>query len=471
MATQTAVTSRRRFLRNTSLAAAGLSGGLGHAGSTDAGEKRPANILWLIADDVGPQEFGCYGHPTIRTPNIDRLAREGLRFTNAFVTTSSCSPSRASLFTGKYPHSTQAENLHEPLPADQVILPEFLARQGYFTGNVGKFHLGGVARKKLDRVLDGVGDWRAFLSERPNDRPFFLSVGFHDAHRGFDRGCVDPPHQHSDVIVPPFLPDVPDVREELASFYDEISRMDGVIGDIVKTLADEGVLDDTLVMFLGDNGMPFPRAKTTLYDSGIHTPLVVRWPEAFQAGQRYSGLTSVVDITPAMLDAAGIAVPSGMQGSSFMKQVAQPQRHGRRYVFAEKNWHDLDDHSRAVRDERFKYIRNAYPERPLETAADCANSPTFQTMRRMRDAGTLHNEAMLLFRSRRSPEELYDLAYDPNEFRNLVVEPAYQEVLERMRTRLDLWIEETQDVSPLDTLADEFHPETGKRIRTQHQER
>ncbi len=458
---------RRGFLTAASLLSVGSVGvrPVRAAGEPDP----PPNIVWLIADDVSPQEFGCYGHPTIRTPHIDRLAREGARFSRAYVTTSSCSPSRASLFTGKYPHSTGAENLHDPLPEDQAVLSELLAQRGYYSGSVGKFHMGSATSKKFDRVLKRVEDWRPFLDERPAGRPFFLSVGFHDAHRPFERGCVDPPHAPADVTVPPYLPDTPEVREDLAAFYDEISRMDEVVGALTQALESEGILENTLIVFLGDNGMPFPRAKTTLYESGIQTPLIVHWPRAFEAGRVDCGLTSLVDLAPTMLDAGGVAVPDAMQGRSLIQRLRNPGRPGRRYVFAEKNWHDMDDHSGAVTDGRYKYIRNAYPDRPLPTATDCINSPTFKTMKAMRDAGTLSDEAMLLFRSRRAVEELYDLEYDAMEFHSLAGDPAYGRVLERLRKALDRWVEETQDVSPSEALPDEFDPETGKRIHPPHQ--
>ncbi len=460
--------TRRRFLQHSALAMTGAAlAGVGNAWSGTQTDS-PPNILWLIGDDVGPQEFGCYGHPTIRTPNIDRLSRQGLRFSQAYVTTSSCSPSRSCLFTGKYPHSTGAENLHDPLPADQKILPELLRPRGYYSGNVAKCHLGAAAAAKFDRVLGKVDDWKQFLTERPKDRPFFLSVGFFDAHRNFDRGCVDPPHDPQDVIVPPFLPDAPEVREDLAAFYDETCRMDSVIGEIVQELESQGVLDNTLILFYGDNGMPFPRAKTTLYDSGILTPLVVHWPSRIAAGSVHHGLTSLVDLAPTMLECAGVPIPADVQGKSLLPQFLDPGIAGREYIFAEKNWHDLDDHSRAVCDGRFKYIRNAFPERPLPTAADCINSPTFRTMQAMRDAGTLSKEQMLLFRSRRNAEELYDLEYDCNEFRSLVDDPAYRSVLERLRGELDRWIEETNDVPPSKSYPDEFDGETGKRIHPPH---
>lgn len=424
----------------------------------------PPNIIWILADDVGPNEIGCYGHPAIRTPHIDRLAREGLLFTNAFVTTSSCSPSRSSLFTGKYPHCTGAENLHEPLPAEQAIVPELLKARGYWTANVAKCHLGGPAQAKFDRLYRAITDWETFFDERPKDKPFFLAVGFHDAHRPFDRGCVDPPYALDQITVPPYLPDTPEVREDLAGFYDEITRMDETIGRLLARCEHEGLLQNTFVMFLGDNGPPFPRAKTTLYDSGIATPLVCFWPGRLPAGQRYDGLVSAVDIAPATLEAAGLPVSGGMQGVPLWKQVEDPGQFGRRFIYAEKNWHDLDDHSRAVRDARFKYIRNAFYEKPLRPAADVAGSPSFQKMRELRDAGTLPPEVMLHFRNRRASEELYDLACDAMEFHNVAGEPAYRPVLERMRAALDQWIEETNDISPEDALPDKYDPETGEKL-------
>ena len=428
------------------------------------------NVIWIIGDDVGPDEFGCYGHPTIRTPNIDALAEGGIRFSNAFVTTSSCSPSRASLFTGKYPHSTGAENLHDRLPADQVILPEILGQNGYFTGSVGKFHLGGAARQKLDWFDGNVLSWKGFLAERPQDQPFFLAVGFVDAHRPFDRGCVDPPYTHDEITVPRYLPDIPEVREDLAGFYDEITRMDSVIGNLVDQLEAEGALDNTIIVFLGDNGMPFPRAKTTLYDSGIHTPLVIHWPEGLKQSGVANTLASSVDLAPTILDALEMPIPDDMEGVSLLRTLQQPYREqARDYIYAERNWHDYDDHSRAVRDRRYKYIWNAFPMRPLEQSADSIKTDMFDRIIELRDSNKLTSEQMLLFRSRRAEEELYDLENDPNEFYNLAYEPAYQGVLERMRKQLKQWREETDDIPPSDALPDEFDPETGARIRPPHQ--
>ncbi len=458
--------NRRSFLGTTMAFTASLSSLKASAQETAADLP---NIVLFIGDDVGPQEFGCYGHPTIRTPNIDAMAENGIRFTNAFVTTSSCSPSRASFFTGKYPHSTGAENLHDPLPADQTIITERLKPLGYHSGTVGKCHLGPEGRKKFDAFHGKLENWKTFLQERPKQNPFFLSVGFHDAHRPFDRGCVSPPYEHDEIIVPPYLPDIPEVREDLAGFYDEITRMDAVIGEVIEYLHEEGTLENTILIFFGDNGMPFPRAKTTMYDSGIHTPLVVQWPERIHGGKVCRELVSLVDIVPTLLDLFGIEKPEEIEGISFAPQLKDPYTKGQEYIFAEKNWHDLDDHSRAVRDHRFKYIRNAFPMKPLENSADSTNTEMFKRIREMRDAGTLTKEQMLMFRARRAEEELYDLVYDPNEFRNLAYDPAYQEVLQRMRKELDDWIKRTDDIPPSNSLPDEFHPETGERIRPPHQ--
>jgi N-sulfoglucosamine sulfohydrolase len=459
--------SRRQMLQTTLLAAPALAAVNSNAQNSDTDHP---NIIWLIADDVGAEDIACYGHPTIRTPHLDRLAQNGIRFTNAFVTTSSCSPSRASTFTGKYPHATGAENLHDPLPAEQKILPECLREVGYYSGSVQKWHLGAAAQKKLDFFSNKLEDWKTFLKERPKDRPFFLSVGFTDAHRPFDRGCIPEPYSHDEIVVPPYLPDIPIVREHLAGFYDEITRMDGVIGEIVAALEQLGILENTMIIFFGDNGKPFPRAKSTLYDSGIHTPLIVHYPRRINTKMEYHGLVSLVDLAPTLLRISGLPIPEEMQGRSLLEQIHENSSGAREYIFAESNWHDFDDHVRAVRDQRYKYIRNYFPEKPLETSADSGATEMFEEIRKMRDAGTLTREQMLLFRARRAPEELYDLNGDPNEFRNLAYEPAYQKVLQRMRQVLNQWEKETADISPSKALPDEFHPETGERIRPPHQE-
>ena len=455
-----AIISRRKFLAATGAVIPAIMAG----SYASAKEEKKPNIVWLVADDAGWKDFGCYGHPTIRTPNIDKLAEEGVRFTHAFVTSPQCSPCRASMWTGKYAHSVGAEDLHAPLPKDQVILPELLKQKGYYSGNVCKLHLGKDAADKFDFIHQDIKAWQKFMDTRPKNRPFFLTLGFRDPHRPYQKGTFQPPHTKDDVIVPPYLPDTDEVREDLALYYDEISRMDAEIGDLLKRLKQEQIEEDTVVFFWSDNGQPFPRAKGTLYDAGIAEPLIVRWKANIAPGVRH-GLASLVDITPTVLDIVGIKVPPDIQGRSMLPEIKSCKAPGRKYIFAERNWHDIDDHIRAVRNKRFKYIRNYFPKEPFCIPADAAASVTFQEMRKLRDAGTLTAEQMLMFRWPRPAEELYDLENDPDEFRNLADEAAYQTILQQLRRQLDKWIAETDDVPPEKRLPNKYDYETGQRLK------
>ncbi len=269
------------------------------------------NVILFIADDLGYDDLGVTGDPVARTPHIDGLARSGMRFERAFVTASSCSPSRSSLITGRYPHSTDAEELHWPLPASQVTFVEKLKQAGYWTAAAGKWHLGDAIKNRFDQVREanpagfqlpaggggstrlvggqgaaasGCDQWVPTLSERPRDRPFFLWLASFDPHRDYEPGSIARPHRPEEVVVPPDLPDHPEVRRDLALYHDEISRLDDYVGQVLAEVERQGVDGETLILFLSDNGRPFPRSKTTLYDSGIRTPLIARWPGRIAPG-------------------------------------------------------------------------------------------------------------------------------------------------------------------------------------------
>ena len=238
-----------------------LSGGApGHERHEAPRQQAPPNVLIFVADDAGWSDFGVYGNEAITTPNVDRLAATGLRVEYAFLTTPQCSPSRISILSGKYPHATGAEDLHMPLPDGEVLLPTLLKEQGYFTGHMRKTHYGPNGERQFDWYSQAVDDFPRFL-EATGDQPFFLWVGFRDPHRGCQDGAFDPPHDPTDVIVPPFLADTPETRADLALYYDEIARMDRDIGHFMDTLDARGLRENTLVIFLSDNGMPFPAAK------------------------------------------------------------------------------------------------------------------------------------------------------------------------------------------------------------------
>ncbi|MHB1559388.1 MAG: sulfatase family protein [Isosphaeraceae bacterium] len=455
-----------------------------------AGEpaRRP-NVVIIIADDLARDDCGAYGNSKVRTPSIDRLAREGMRFDRAFVTTSSCSPSRSSILTGRYPHATGAEELHWPLPADQVTFVERLKAAGYWTAAAGKWHLGPAVKNRFDLVREanpsgftsigrngatkrmtvggssaaqaGCDQWVPVLKERPRDRPFFLWLASLDPHRDYQPRSIPEPHRPADAVIPPYLPDTPEVRADLALYYDEIGRLDHHVGEVLAELDRQGVVGETLVLFLSDNGRPFPRCKTTLYDSGIATPFLVRWPEHVPAGSRCGGLVSTVDIAPTVLKLAGIEPLPTFQGKDFGPMLTDPSARVRDPIFAERNWHDYAAHGRAARSERFKYIRNDDASLPLTPPADAVRSPTYRTMQRLNAAGTLTPAQRACFISSRPREELYDLNADPHELVNLAGDPRFAEDLARMRKALETWEKETVD-PPVGTLTpDEFNRETG----------
>ena len=297
------------------------------------------------------------------------LARDGMRFDRAFIMASSCSPSRASMITGRYPHNTDAEELHWPLPAEQITFVERLKAAGYWTAAAGKWHLGNAVKGRFDVVREadpsgymlapategedqlgtgGEGDaasgcdqWVPTLRDRPRDKPFFLWLAALDPHRDYQPGTIPEPHRSEDVVVPPYLPDVPEVRGDLALYYDEIGRLDRFVGAVLAELDRQGIAGETLILFLSDNGRPFPRCKTTVYDSGIHTPWIVRWPGHVKPGSRCDRLVSSIDIAPTFLTLASIAPGPSIQGKSITPLFSDPAAKVHDVIFAERNWHDF----------------------------------------------------------------------------------------------------------------------------------
>ncbi len=441
------------------------------------------NLVLIIADDLAWEDTGAYGNQKVRTPNIDRLAREGLRFTRAFVTISSCSPSRSSMITGRYPHNTDAEQLHWPLPAEQVTFVEKLKAAGYWTAASGKWHLGAAVKNRFDVVDDpgeagfqtdpktgkmlakddsGAAGWLPIMQQRPKDKPFFLWFAALDPHRDYVENSIANPHKPADVIVPPHLPDAPEVRYELALYYDEITRLDENVGKVIAELERQGVADNTLILFISDNGRPFPGAKTTMYDSGIHTPLIARWPKGIKRGLVADGLVSSIDLAPTILQLAGLPIPPTVQGKSFVPMLTNPKVKTRDAIYAEKNWHDYEDRTRALRTERYKYIRNDYPDLAGTPSADAGRSPTMDALRRLRKGGKLTLLQRRIFQAPRPAEELYDVIADPREIKNLANDPRFAKTLAELRTKLKQWGDETNDVMPARRTPDEFDRETGK---------
>lgn len=446
-----------------------------------AQDKRP-NIIFIIADDLGRDDVGAYGHPKIRTPNIDKLAKEGMRFDNAFLTTSSCSPSRASIITGTYPHQTDAEQLHWPVPASKITFVEKLKAAGYWTAQAGKWHLGDSIMNRFDYLAvegsdgfvfnspekiaaksDGSGseNFVSTLKKHPKGKPFFLWLASVDPHRPYKKGAIKVPHSPDDVVVPPYLPDSKEVRGDFVNYYDEVSRMDGYVGEVLKELAAEGLDKNTLIIFSSDNGRPFPREKTTLYDGGIRTPFIVRWPGKVKPGSVSNSLISSVDIAPTILSAAGLKIAPNFVGKNIAPVLSNPTAQIRDFIYAEDHWHDFEDFGRAVRNGRYKYIRNFYPDLPETTSADILRDPTYQYMLKQKADGTLDTRYMSYFYSSKPPEQLFDCEKDPYELHNLISEPAYAQIAAMMRSKLDEFWKATGDKLPERRTLDEFDRNTG----------
>lgn len=446
-----------------------------------AQDKRP-NIIFIIADDLGRDDLGAYGHPKIKTPNIDKLAKEGMRFDKAFLTTSSCSPSRASIITGTYPHQTDAEQLHWPVPASKITFVEKLKAAGYWTAQAGKWHLGDNLTNRFDYLAiestdgfvykgdqkvalkdDGSGSQKfiSTLKKHPKGKPFFLWLATVDPHRPYKSGAIKEPHLPEDVVIPPYLPDSKEVRQDFVNYYDEVSRMDFYVGEVLKELAAEGLDKNTIIIFTSDNGRPFPREKTTLYDGGINTPFIIKWPGKIKPGSVSKSMVSSIDIAPTILSAAGLKTDPNFIGKNLIPIFNNPTTQVRDYIYAEDHWHDFEDFGRAVRNDRYKYIRNFYPDLPETTSADILRDPTYQFMLKQKSEGTLDSRYMSYFYSPKPPEQLFDTEKDPYELHNLIAEPAYAQVADRMRAKMDEIRRSTNDKVPEKRTLDEFDRNTG----------
>ncbi|WP_194777539.1 sulfatase family protein [Pararhodonellum marinum] len=414
-------------------------------------ESQAPNILVFVADDAGWRDFGCYGNDAIQTPNVDALATGGLKMQSAFLTTPQCSPSRTSILAGEFAHTLRTEDLHTPLPAGKAIVPTYLKKQGYFSGMLMKNHLGPDGLKQFDfydasRDESQLPELKEFL-DRSAEKPFFLWYAFGDPHRAYFEGAFTPPNDPERVKVPPYLADTETTRKDLAMYYDEISRMDKNIGEAIAELKRRNLYQNTLIIFISDNGMPFTRAKGTLYDEGIRTPLIFHWPQKLQAGVS-DELVSVLHLAPTILDLAGATIPKSMYGKSLKGLLEGKEFEGDRYVFSERNWHDCDEHMRSVRTNKYKLIKNAYIEWPYGTAADLAGSPSHQELLRLKKEGKLSFPQSLVFDVPRPVIELYDVENDPFELDNLAYDVSYRNVVQELHQVLVEWMEATDDFPP-----------------------
>ncbi len=434
-------------------------------------QQRP-NILFCLADDWGWPHAGAYGDGGVDTPSFDRLSREGMLFHNAYVTSPSCSPSRNSVVTGKYPWQLgSGVNLQSCLPVEHDSVVHILARNNYLTGytkaktwgpgDIRPWQEYHGAHPAGAKAYDGLAD---FLSENQGkEEPFFFWLGTSDPHRPYDKGTglasgIDPAR----VKMFEQFPDSPDIRSDIADYYYEVQRWDALVGSAIAELEKRGLLENTIIIMTGDHGMPFPRCKGNLYDCGVRVPFVVRWGKGVTPGLEVQDFISFADIAPTLLELTGITVPADMTGRSFAtvlkgnaSGLVDPDNRssvvfGReRHVPAQER-PDMGGYpSRAYRDFNYLYIRNYSPQRwpagtdrlgytnyPDQWLADCDASPTKNYIVLNKDKDPEHSRAYELCFAKRPAQELYDVKNDLGQTHNLAADPAYSDLLAELDAKL-----------------------------------
>ena len=449
--------------------------------------KASPNIVLMVADDHGTDALGCYGNPVIKTPHLDRLAAEGVRFTHAFCTTASCSPSRSAILSGRHNHANGMYGLehqyHHFSSFDIKTLPVLLAENGYRTARIGKYHVAPEEVYHFQQVLsegaannpDALGRNAVAMAERSreflsaeSDKPFFLYFATDDPHRsntvspdgkpdfsasgpnvfgnrteGY-QGVSEVKYDPAQVLVPSFLPDTKASREELAQYYQSVSRLDQGVGRLIQILKETEKYENTIIVYISDNGVAFPGAKTTLYDPGIRLPCIVRDPSQTRKGIVSDAMISWVDIAPTMMELAGVPLGKDQfQGRSFRNVFSGNEAKGWDEMYASHSLHEITMYypMRAIRSRKYKLIYNIAHELTFPMALDLVESSTWKSVAEAK-AGVYGKRKITSFLHR--PEfELYDLENDPNETQNLAEDPAHQAVFTALLTKLKHFQEET----------------------------
>ncbi len=435
------------------------------------------NILLIVSEDNGP-ELGCYGEPSVKTPVLDQLAAGGVRFQHAYVPQSGCSQSRAAFLTGLYPHQNGQIGLatwkFRMYREDTPNIVRSLKAAGYRTGIIGKLHVNPASAFPFDfkRIPSSnfsrkqLGDYAkhagAFFTASP--KPFFLSVNYPDAHRPFiNRIAGLPEHPLGAGDVKPlayFGLDTPELREQTAAYYNCMSRLDTLVGDLLEALRRSGKADNTLIVYIGDHGADMLRGKRTSYEGGVRIPMILSWPGHVSGGQVRRELVSTLDIMPTFLDAVGAHSVEGLAGLSLLPLLQERKTQWRRYLFTEYHTHSAHNFypQRTVRNARYKLIHNLLPGQ---------NNPGYDfTLKRFfkdmpKTIESAPDDIRTAYRRMKTPPayELYDLETDPHEFRDLAAHAEHAELLATLKERLAEWRTQTND--PL------LNPENLKRLKAE----
>ena len=436
--------------------------------AANAEEPRP-NILFITVDDMNCDSVGAFGCPLEgTTPQMDRLASQGLRFDHAHVQVGNCMPSRNVMWSGRYPHTNRVEGFYRVRDPDYPVLPDLMRQAGYFAGIRGKVtHSTPYHPYDWDADLTNLDGRKAHLKDARSyyqstrrgialsqqaGKPFCLIINISDPHKPFYSGPQDK-HQPSAVFtaaqvpIPGFLFDHPNVRKELAQYYSSVRRADDCVGETLRALDESGQSDNTVVMFLSDHGMPLPFAKTQLYHHSSRTPWIVRWPGTVKPGSvDQHHMISAIDALPTLLDIAGITHPRGLQGSSFLPLLKGAKQEGRDVVIKEYNENAGGGRHpmRAAQSRQFLYLFNPWSngERKMKTAT--LGTATYRTMVELAKNDKQMAARVQLF-VHRVPEEFYDIESDPDALRNLIDDPQYKPQIKRLRQALEDWMVRTDD--------------------------
>jgi N-sulfoglucosamine sulfohydrolase len=438
--------------------------------------QRP-NVLVVLSDDHSAAHVGAYGNPDIKTPNLDKFAAQGMRFERAYVAAPQCVPSRAALMTGRSPVAVQVTRFSAPLSEEYKTWLELLRASGYFTGVAGRsYHLDGSGnqppetrevfdkynlrtfQRRLDYAKQGnaLAQYREFL-DQAKGKPFALQLCFSDPHRPLDANAIPVPHDPNKIKLPAHYPDTPGVRADFARYYDEIARFDGSFAEVLEELNKRGLAENTIVVFMGDNGASQFRGKGTLYEFGVRVPFIVRWPGEVKEGSVTGELFSGEDLAPTLLEACGLKPLKEMTGRSVLKLLRGESYTGRQVVFAERGAHGSGlpngtspfDLGRVVIGKRYKLIYNALWQLPYQPV-DFAGDAFWKELQQMSKDGKLSPLSRRLYFSPTRPMfELFDLETDPSEFKNLIDSPEHAAVARELKAALQEWMILERDYLPL----------------------
>jgi N-sulfoglucosamine sulfohydrolase len=443
----------------------------------DTNEYQPVNVLLITADDLNYNSVGCYGCNIENiTPNIDRLAQSGIRFTNAFVNIAVCQPSRQSIMTGRYPHNNGAPGF-DPISADVATLQEQLKKAGYLNGILGKeIHLKPTERYCWDYYIkegdlsSGLGIGRDpalyykysmefFNKSKRENKPFFLMANSHDPHRPFagsdqemrswgeDLPVYTRKISPEEVTVPDFLPDLPEIRLEIAEYYTSVFRLDQTVGAILNALEKSGLAKNTMVIFISDNGMALPFGKSNCYLNSNKTPWIISWPEEIAKGLVDSThFISGIDFMPTILHALKLPDVTGMDGTSFLPVLKGKKQNHRKAVFTEyhRTFANIGFPMRCVQEETYGYIVNFWSNGELEMRGDASSGRTFAAMKKAAPEDSVAADRLNMY-VYRVPEELYDFRSDPDGLVNLIDDPALQETRQRLKKLMFNEMKRTND--------------------------